>query len=60
MNYSNSIKLIVRNILGKNILEKSGLQVNGNVQIGAELPSGVYMIELTDGTNRMTQKVVKQ
>jgi len=59
-NYSNSIKLIVRDILGKTILEKSGLAGKGNVQIGAELPSGIYMIELTDGINRMTQKVVKQ
>ncbi len=59
-NYSNSVKLIVRDVLGKIILEKRGLSGKGTTHFGNELSAGVYMVELTDGQNRVTQKVVKQ
>jgi len=60
ISYNSSTKLIVRDVLGKIIIEKSGLSGKGTIRFGAELPSGIYMVELIEGGSRMTRKIVKQ
>lgn len=59
-NYGSSIKLIVRDILGNVVSERIGLPSKSSVSIGTDLPAGIYMVELSNGSDRVVQKIVKQ
>ncbi|MBP6657829.1 MAG: choice-of-anchor B family protein [Bacteroidia bacterium] len=58
--YNGSIKLIVRDILGNIVSEKNGIPSKGSIRIGAELSAGIYMVELSNGSDRFVHKIVKQ
>lgn len=59
VNNSTSSKVIVRDILGKIVFIKDGLGSNGSFQFGAEFPKGVYMVQLINGNEIISRKVVK-
>jgi len=52
--------LIVRDILGNIVSEKNGIPSKGSIRIGAELSAGIYMVELSNGSDRFVHKIVKQ
>ena len=58
--YGNSVNLTVKDVLGQIVVRKTGLSAQGNLQIGADLPGGVYLLDISDGQTHLTQKVVKQ
>ena len=55
--YNGSIKLIVRDILGNIVSEKNGIPSKGSIRIGAELSAGIYMVELSNGSDRFVHKI---
>ncbi|MFZ7145393.1 MAG: choice-of-anchor B family protein [Bacteroidota bacterium] len=58
--YSGSTKLIIRDILGNIVKEKILLASKGSIQIGSELPAGIYILEVSGGNEQSVQKIVKQ
>lgn len=59
-NYGSSSKLIVRDVLGKIVETRTSLSGHGKVELGNDLTGGIYFIELSNDSNRIIRKVVKQ
>jgi hypothetical protein len=50
----------VTDMLGRVVEARSSVATNGSVRIGQPFRPGVYLLTLTQGTNRITTKLVKQ
>jgi hypothetical protein len=60
---SNSDELLVitmTDVLGRVVEKKTQVAANGTVQVGAKLLTGVYFVEVTQGTQRERVKLIKQ
>jgi hypothetical protein len=58
-NADNNIRLTVYDNLGRVIERKSSLPSNQVVRIGGSYHSGVYLVEIVQGTQKQTFKLVK-
>ncbi len=58
----NNININVLNVTGERVITKTiGAAANGKVAIAlGELPAGIYMIEVTSGTSKTVQKLIKE
>jgi hypothetical protein len=55
----NNIRITVYDNLGRVIERKSSLPSNQTVRIGASYHSGIYLVEIVQGTQKQTLKLVK-
>jgi hypothetical protein len=54
------VTMQVTDMLGRVVEARSSVATNGSVRIGQPFRPGVYLLTLTQGTNRITTKLVKQ
>jgi hypothetical protein len=57
--YNGNADLSVKDVLGRLIMLKTGLPSKGKTEIGSDLSSGVYVVEISNGENKVTKKIVK-
>ncbi len=60
INKAERLSLRVFDMQGRIIEKREGLKAGQNIQVGKELRSGTYLIEIVQGTDRTTQTVIKQ
>ena len=59
-NYGQSIKLIVKDVLGRIVYQQNGLPNNGTVSVGSDFIAGVYLVQIINGTEILNQKMIKK
>jgi len=58
-NADNNIRLTVYDYLGRVIERKSSLSSNQTVRLGSSYHSGIYLVEIVQGTQKQTLKLIK-
>jgi hypothetical protein len=58
-NADNNVRLTVYDNLGRVIERKSSLPSNQTVRLGNSYQSGIYLVEIVQGTQRQIVKLVK-
>lgn len=58
-NSTESISIDVFNILGTSVYHRQGIQ-SSTIQFGNDLPDGVYMLQVTQGSEKKIIKMIKQ
>ena len=54
-----ALNVIVYDITGKIVERRLNAPANGNFQVGSQLGSGVYIVEVRQGKRKETVKLVK-
>ena len=54
----NAYDLQIYDILGNEVISRSGLQTNQVVRLETELPQGVFIAVITDGLRRLSKRIV--
>ena len=58
-NADNNIQITVYDNLGRVIERKSSLPSNQTIRLGSSYHSGIYLVEIVQGTRKQTLKLVK-
>jgi 2',3'-cyclic-nucleotide 2'-phosphodiesterase (5'-nucleotidase family) len=59
-NQKNPVNIRVVDVLGRLVEQRSQVQINGQMQIGRNWKPGIYMVEITQGSQRKMIKLVRE
>jgi glucuronoarabinoxylan endo-1,4-beta-xylanase len=57
--FSNEAVVEIYNLSGQRLYSQK-VENMGSLKVGSELPKGIYMLSITDGNKRLTNKIIKQ
>ena len=58
--YSGSVKLIISDVLGQVVFQKEQMGSKDELQFGSQLKPGIYIVQITNGQQTITRKIVKK
>lgn len=58
--YSGSVKLIISDVLGQVVFQKEQMGSKDELQFGSQLKPGIYFVQITNGQQTITRKIVKK